>query len=111
MVPKSKRLDRAIEVLELLLEKDESYELHIAGKGPDAYPWLMQRQKEVEFYSSLEEKINKYLKEGKLVFHGFVDDMKSFYSGVDSVISVCDDESFHLTLIDGPQFGCAANRI
>ena len=108
MVPKSKRLDRAIELLELLLEKDESYELHIAGKGPDDYPWLMKRQKEIEFYSSLEEKIDQYLKEGKIVFHGFVDDMKSFYSGVDSVISVSDDESFHLTLIDGPQFGCAA---
>ena len=24
------------------------------------------------------------------------------------MISVSDDESFHLTLIDGPQFGCAA---
>ena len=50
MVPKSKRLDRAIQLLELLLEKDEFYELHIAGKGPDDYPWLMKRQR-IEFYS------------------------------------------------------------
>ena len=108
MVPKSKRLDRAIQLLELLLEKDESYELHIAGKGPDDYPWLMKRPTEVEFYSNLEQKISYHLNSGSLVFHGFLDNIQEFYKGVDCVISVSDDESFHLTLIDGPQFGAGA---
>ena len=37
-----------------------------------------------------------------------MDNIQEFYKGVDCVISVSDDESFHLTLIDGPQFGAGA---
>ena len=68
----------------------------------------MKRPTEVEFYSNLEEKISHHLDNGSLVFHGFLDNIQEFYKGVDCVISVSDDESFHLTLIDGPQFGAAA---
>ena len=112
LVPKSKRLDLAVNLLEHLQKLDKRYSLKVAGNLPDNYSWMKNRKDESEFFDNVFGKIgaNHELK-GKIEFCGHIDDMAEFYSSVGHVVSTSDFESFHLTLADGPVMGCAAHSL
>lgn len=103
MVPKSKRLDRALDVLEELLKEDSEYKLRIKGKTPEDYPWMKNRPQELEFYEEQYSRIAKINSEfpEAVCFDGFGADMDDWYSGIGIVISTSEFESFHLTIADG----------
>ena len=112
MVPKRKRLDLAIDLIEELQNKDPRYHLKIVGKHPDEYAWLQNREDEKRFYESIKTRLSQNpILDSKIEFLGFVDDISEFYSSVGHVISTSDFESFHLTLADGPSLGCAAHTL
>ncbi|MFC6669107.1 glycosyltransferase family protein [Marinobacterium aestuariivivens] len=69
IAPKSKRLDRAIDLLEALLEEDQRYCLRVKGKNPLDYGWLLKRNEELSYYSEQFERINRNPKlRHKIVF-------------------------------------------
>lgn len=107
IVPRSKRLDRALDILEGLLEHDSEYKLRIKGKTPEDYPWMKNRPGEMEFYSEQNRRIESIDKKypGAVVFDGFGPDMEEWYRQVGVVLSTSDFESFHLTLADGAASG------
>ena len=112
MVPKRKRLDLALDLLEILQKKDPRYQLKIVGKHPDEYAWLQKREDEKQYYDSIKTRLRQNpILASKIEFLGFVDDISEFYSSVGHVISTSDFESFHLTLADGPSLGCAAHTL
>ena len=112
MVPKRKRLDLAIDLIEYLQKIDVRYQLKIIGKHPDEYPWLQKREDEKRYYDSINSRLSQNpILASKIEFLGFVDDISEFYSSVGHVISMSDFESFHLTLADGPSLGCAAHTL
>ena len=112
MVPKRKRLDLVIDLLEDLQKKDPRYQLKIVGKHPDEYAWLQNREDEKQYYESIKTRLSQNpILASKIEFLGFVDDISEFYSSVGHVISTSDFESFHLTLADGPSLGCAAHTL
>ena len=112
LVPKSKRLDLAVSLLEHLQKFDKRYTLKVAGNLPSHYKWMKNRKEESDFFDGVFAKIetNHELK-GKIEFCGYIDDMAEFYSSVGHVVSTSDFESFHLTLADGPVMGCAAHSL
>lgn len=103
MVPRSKRLDKALDVIERLVEQDSRYQLRIKGKTPQDYPWMLNRKDEMAFYDEQYARIERLnAKHPDAVrFDGFGPDMAEWYSEVGIVLSVSDFESFHLTLADG----------
>ncbi|MFH0411409.1 glycosyltransferase [Corynebacterium sp. L4756] len=107
IVPKSKRLDRALDILEGLLEHDSEYKLRIKGKAPEDYPWMKNRPEEMEFYSEQNRRIDSINEKypGAVAFDGFGPDMEEWYRQVGVVLSTSDFESFHLTLADGAASG------
>lgn len=107
IVPRSKRLDRALDVLEGLLEKDPEFQLRIKGKTPEDYPWMKNRPDELAFYDAQYERIDQINKSfpDAVVFDGFGDEMDKWYSKVGIVLSTSDFESFHLTIADGAASG------
>src|SRR5699024_1860963 len=107
IVPRSKRLDRALDVLEGLLEKDPEFQLRIKGKTPEDYPWMKNRPEELEFYDAQYRRIDQINKifPNSVVFDGFGNDMDEWYSKVGIVLSTSDFESFHLTIADGAASG------
>ncbi|NMF31965.1 glycosyltransferase [Corynebacterium ammoniagenes] len=107
IVPKSKRLDRALDIIEGLLEYDSMYKLRIKGKTPEDYPWMKNRPEEMEFYSEQKRRIDaiNYQYPGAVVFDGFGSDMEEWYRQVGVVLSTSDFESFHLTIADGVASG------
>ena len=103
IVPRSKRLDRALDVLEELQKTDSRFHLRIKGKTPEDYPWMANRPDEMEFYRAQYKRIEKMnLKNPcSVIFDGYGADMAEWYRNVGFVISTSDFESFHLTLADG----------
>lgn len=103
IVPRSKRLDRALDVLEELQKTDSRFHLRVKGKTPEDYPWMANRPDEMEFYRAQYKRIEDMnLKNpGSVIFDGYGADMADWYRNVGSVLSTSDFESFHLTLADG----------
>ncbi|TQL58286.1 glycosyltransferase involved in cell wall biosynthesis [Propioniferax innocua] len=107
MVPRTKRIDRAIDLLERLRSEDDRYRLFVKGKTPDAYPWLARRTDEMAYYQRVFDRIDE-LNAGAadaVVFDGFGPDMADWYRKIGVAISVSEFESFHLTIADGAASG------
>ncbi|WBU54339.1 glycosyltransferase [Paracoccus sp. SCSIO 75233] len=107
MVPQSKRIDIALDILRELRRSDDSYTLRIKGKQPADFAWMSNRPEEMAWfahqYSRLE---NDPLLKGAVAFDPQGDDMAEWYAGVDFVLSTSDFESFHYSIADGAAAGC-----
>ncbi len=107
IVPAAKRLDRAIDLLEELLKKDDRYCLRVKGKHPLDYDWLLNREEEVSYYKKIYKRINssptlRY----KVIFDPAGDDVNTWLSLVGFILSPSDAESFHLAVGEGMLSGC-----
>lgn len=107
MVPRSKRLDRAIDLLEVLLRTDSRYRLRVKGKTWREYPWMVNRPEEIRYYEELAAKIAEINDRfpNAVVFDGYGDDMADWYRSIGVVVSTSEFESFHLTIADGAASG------
>ncbi|MCX7542893.1 glycosyltransferase [Corynebacterium sp. P5848] len=107
IVPQRKRIDLAIDVLEILLSVDTEYRLFIKGKTALDYPWMKNRPEELKYYTEQQYRINRILEHypDAIVFDGHGSDMPEWYSKIGTVISTSDFESFHLTIADGAASG------
>lgn len=107
IIPHSKRMDRALDVLESLLESDPDYRLFIKGKGPEDYPWLKNRPEEIAYYDEQFARITAINAKhpDAVVLDGFSPDMADWYAKIGVALSVSDFESFHFTIPDGAASG------
>lgn len=107
IVPQSKRLDLALDILERLQVKDDRFYLRIKGKTPEDYPWMKNRPDEMAYYEEQSDRINHLnsLRPNSVIFDGFGADMPEWYRKVGHVLSLSDFESFHLTVADGVASG------
>ncbi|MGP9707004.1 glycosyltransferase [Brachybacterium sp. AOP24-D1-21] len=107
IVAQPKRLDRALDLLELLLHADSRYRLRIKGKQPADYPWMLNRPEEMGFYDAQYARIDAInaTHPGAVEFDGYGPDMEEWYRTIGIAISVSDFESFHLTIPDGAASG------
>lgn len=102
VAPKSKRLDRAIDLLEALLEEDDRYCLRVKGKNPLDYNWLLKREDELAYYQQIFKRINsnrtlRY----KVIFDPPGDDVNEWFTMVGFILSPSDFESFHMAIGEG----------
>lgn len=106
IVPKMKRLDKALDILEEVRKKDSRYRLFIKGKKPEEYSWMKNRPGEMAFYHEQYSRIDnsKWLK-GAVFFDGFGSDMATWYQKIGYVLSTSEHESFHLSVADGAASG------
>ena len=107
VVAQPKRLDRALDLLELLQTQDERYRLRVKGKQPAEYPWMRDRPDEMAYYDEQYARIARLnaRRPRSVVFDGFGTDMPAWYQRIGIAISVSDFESFHLTIADGAASG------
>lgn len=103
MVPQMKRLDRAISVIEAILEEDSDFTLRVKGKRPEDYSWMLKREHEMAWYGECYERakvLNDRHGREVVAFDPYGNDMAEWYRGIGYGISLSDHESFHLTLPD-----------
>ncbi|MBS9402915.1 glycosyltransferase [Halomonas sp. TRM85114] len=102
VAPKSKRLDRAVDLLEVLLKEDDRYCLRIKGKHPLDYGWLLKREDELTYYRQVFERINSNPKlRHKVIFDPPGDDVNDWFTMVGFILSPSDFESFHMAIGEG----------
>lgn len=106
IVPKMKRLDKALDILEALRKRNQRYRLFIKGKKPEEYAWMKNRPEEMSFYEEQYARIEKnpWLKDS-VFFEAFGNDMATWYQKIGYVLSTSDHESFHLSIADGAASG------
>ncbi len=103
IVPSLKRFDRALDILEALLEKDTRYKLYVKGQHPQECGWVWNNSKERKFYDKVLAKIDKKFKD-YVIFEGW-GDVSEWLQDIGYVLSVSDYESFHLAPIEGMASG------
>ena len=109
IVPTTKRLDRALDLLAALNERGWVAKLYCKGHRPEDLPFMLApgRRQELAYYEALYERIDRdpNLK-GYVVFDGWGNDVEQWYQKVDFILSPSDNESFHYALADGVMAGC-----
>lgn len=105
--PKLKRLDRAIDLLERLLEQDSRYRLRVKGQHPLEYQWLLRRREECDYYRDVFTRINSHkLLATHVIFDPPGDDVNDWLSMIGYILSPSDSESFHMAIGEGLLAGC-----
>ena len=109
IIPEQKRLDRAVSLLESLLEKGYRAKLYIKGQRPEQLDWMLKgdRLRELDYYYGVYTKINSnnVLKDA-VSFIPWGNDVAKFYDNIDFIVSCSESESFHYALADGVLAGC-----
>ncbi|WP_318782788.1 glycosyltransferase [Halomonas colorata] len=107
MVPHSKRLDRALDILKELRKDDDGYTLRVKGRRPEDYPWMIDRPDEMAWYEAQYRRLEEDpLLVGAVCFDSHGNNMPEWYAGIDFILSVSDHESFHLAVAEGAAAGC-----
>ena len=106
MVPRMKRFDRALDILQRLNEKGLGFQLRIKGKQPTDYHWMQDRPDEIKWY----EKQMKRLEDdphliGQVYFDGWGNDVPEWFSKVGFILSVSDIEGSHQAVAEGAASG------
>lgn len=106
-VPRSKRLDRALDVIEQVLAVDPDYRLRIKGKKPEEYAWAAADEDDLRWFGTQMKRIEKVTQRypGAVTWESFGDDLPEFYAGCKWVLSLSDMESFHYSVAEGAAAG------
>ncbi|MBS3941901.1 MAG: glycosyltransferase family 4 protein [Actinobacteria bacterium] len=101
-LPSLKRLDRALDLLELLLDDDPRWNLRVAGALPWEQPWVWARLTEREYYRDQFDRVRTSDRLRRAVrFEGRIANIPGWFAAVGTILSVSDIESFHLALAEG----------
>jgi glycosyltransferase involved in cell wall biosynthesis len=101
-VPRRKRLDLALDLLEQLRATDRRYRLILKGKLPWELNWVWTNPEQRRY---LEDQFNRVrsspLLRSAVTFDRAGPDVPSWFRKIGVVLSFSDDESFHLAMIEG----------
>lgn len=99
-VPKLKGLERAIRLLAELRRDLPNLQLHVYGKRPEEYEWLMRRPAEKAYFQRTDALIDELGLRDAVHFDGWVD-TKATVAKVAAVISMSDLEGMQVAVAEG----------
>jgi glycosyltransferase involved in cell wall biosynthesis len=107
-VPRLKRLDRALDLLELLRRRDERYRLVVKGREPWEYPWMSGREDDRLYYEDLFRRLeqNPSLREA-IGFEPFGEDVPTFLQRAGWFLSASEVEGHSVALAEAMASGAA----
>lgn len=101
-VPMLKRIDRAVDVLEGLLQHDNRYRLFVKGRHPWSYSWIWKKPEERAYYEAVFERLHRSPElRDHVIFDGFGDDVPAWLRKIGFILSPSDIESFHMAVAEG----------
>jgi glycosyltransferase involved in cell wall biosynthesis len=105
-VPRLKRLDRALDVLERLRARDERYRLLVKGREPWEYGWMGGREEDRAYYERLFERLERAPQLREAVdFEPFGDDVPEFLRKAGWILSTGEVEGHSVALAEGMASG------
>lgn len=106
-VPAIKRIDRALDILELLRTRDRRFRLLVKGKPPWAFPWMRQRDAERRMFQEAYRRIDSApLLRGAVSFEEHGPNIPAFLRKVGVILSTSDWEGHQVALAEGMASGC-----
>lgn len=109
IVPTTKRLDRALDLLSALNERGWGATLYCKGHRPEDLDFMKGpgRKDELAYYEALYQRIESdFNLKGHVVFDKWSNDVEQWYQKIGFILSPSDNESFHYALADGVMAGC-----
>ncbi|HEX6688021.1 MAG TPA: glycosyltransferase [Solirubrobacterales bacterium] len=105
-VPRLKRLDRALDVLDLLRTRDDRYRLLVKGRAPWEYEWMAGRAEERRYFADLLRRVERSPNLRRAVsFEPFGDDIATFLCQAGWILSTSEVEGHSLALAEGMTSG------
>jgi len=104
-VPRRKRLDRALDVLEAVRAKDPRYRLLVKGKPPWEHPWIWRRERERWFITDELARIERAPQLRDAVIFEPFGVVHEWLRGVGHMLSVSDDEGNQVSVAEGAASG------
>ena len=106
MVPRLKRPDRALDILELLRKRDARFTLFVKTKTPWHDTWNRNNAEERAYFQQIFRRIQRsvLLREG-IAFDPYGPDVAAWMRKIGYVLSISDHESFHLAAAEGMASG------
>ncbi|MCY1159537.1 MAG: putative glycosyl transferase, partial [Citricoccus sp.] len=105
-IPELKRPDRALDVFEALLERDDRYTLHLRGHLPWNYPYVWKNLVRRDAYLAFFERLRRHPSlRRSVVFDPFGPDMGNWFRGIGWTLSTSTRETFHLAPVEGMASG------
>lgn len=105
-VPRLKRLDRVLDLLERLRRDEPRFRLTVVGRPPSDFAWVVGRDDEVEAYRRVFGRIEDAdLLRGAVEFLPFTTDLPSLFERVGWIVSASDVEGHQVTLAEGAASG------
>ncbi|MGA7270725.1 MAG: glycosyltransferase family 4 protein, partial [Acidimicrobiia bacterium] len=104
-VPSRKRLDRALDVIELLHQEDSEFILRIKSDHPWDHKWIRDDPGEAEYFRRQMKRLDELMKRGWVIFDAAGPDVAAWLRKVGTILSTSDDESFHLAPAEGMASG------
>ncbi|WP_088815936.1 MULTISPECIES: glycosyltransferase [Listeria] len=105
ILPARKRVDLAIDLFEALWQTDKRYKLFIKSKRPDEVPWLMAREKEREYYTSVLNRIEQATWRENVIFDPHGNDIPEWLQKIDYLLSPSDYEGSHVSVSEAMASG------
>ena len=105
-VPMLKRLDRALDVLEVLRARDRRFRLIAKGRGPFEFDWMKRRPDEMRYYEALFARIEASPMLRDAVAFEPYGELAPFFQKVGFVLSLSDLEGHAVALAEGMASGC-----
>lgn len=101
-VPSLKRIDRALDLLENLVEKDSRYMLEVRGALPWNYKWEWNTPAHRDMYMEILNRLKQNPKLARsITFAPFGPDVGNWLRGIGWMLSPSVRESFHLAPVEG----------
>jgi glycosyltransferase involved in cell wall biosynthesis len=96
-----KRLDRALDIIERVRKNDDRFVLHVKTDAPANLKWVMDDPGEVAYFAEVWPRLEAMAESGAVVRHPAGADVPEWFRDIGFILSVSDDESFHLAPAEG----------
>lgn len=104
-IPKLKRADIAIEILNYLVKINPKYRLFIIGKQHNDVKWLKKNKVELDYIDNLNNLIKKYKLEQNVFFENYSSNIGSWFKKIGYILGTSDIEGSHHSLAEGMRCG------
>ena len=109
IVPKLKRLDVALDILQNVRNSDDRYSLFIKTKMPWEYGWVWKNSEERRYIRECLRRIQTDPRlRGSVTFDPFGGDVASWLRNIGIVLSTSDIEGSHVSVAEGMASGSAS---
>lgn len=106
IVPKRKRFDLALTVLEGVRAQHPEFNLTTKGKRPEEYAWMLKRTEEMAWYKHEFRRIEQSsLLRGAIRYQGWTPSPYSWFGDIGFLLSVSDFEGSHQAVAEGAASG------